>query len=383
MAHVEDRRFTRDRVTGKKKPTGFTGDKPWRVRWRETANGPQKSAHFARKIDAERHLVEVSADLQRGVYVDPTAGLVTFEEYAEGWRSRQVHRASTAAQVESHLRRHVYPTLGARQLSSIRRSDVQGLVRALGDQLAPATVENVYRHVAGVFGAAVADRIIAATPCRDVRLPSREPAKVEPLPLDAVERLADAVPAHLLALVLFAAGTGLRQGECFGLTVDRIDFLRRQVKVDRQADPMGTGGFAPLKTKASYRTVPLPRIVVDVMAAHLARFPAESGGLVFVDNKGRPLRRNRFAEVWARARTVAELPEGATFHALRHFYASLLIRHGESVKVVQARLGHASASETLDTYSHLWPDSEDRTREAVDAVLGAAESLLSPRAVEE
>jgi integrase len=54
---------------------------------------------------------------------------------------------------------------------------------------------------------------------------------------------------------------------------------------------------------------------------------------------------------------------------MRHFYASLLIRHGESVKTVQARLRHASASEMLDTYSHLWPDSDDRTRMAVDSVL--------------
>jgi integrase len=61
-----------------------------------------------------------------------------------------------------------------------------------------------------------------------------------------------------------------------------------------------------------------------------------------------------------------------TFHDLRHYYASLLIQHGESVKVVQKRLGHKSAVETLDTYSHLWPDSEDRTREAVDQVLGRA-----------
>jgi integrase len=44
------------------------------------------------------------------------------------------------------------------------------------------------------------------------------------------------------------------------------------------------------------------------------------------------------------------------------------------VKVVQARLGHATAAETLDTYSHLWPDDEDRTRAAVDAVLGGAVS---------
>jgi integrase len=50
--------------------------------------------------------------------------------------------------------------------------------------------------------------------------------------------------------------------------------------------------------------------------------------------------------------------------------------HGESVKVVQKRLGHATAAETLDTYSHLWPDSEDRTREAIDSVLGIpADSL--------
>jgi hypothetical protein len=39
------------------------------------------------------------------------------------------------------------------------------------------------------------------------------------------------------------------------------------------------------------------------------------------------------------------------------------------VKAVQRRLGHKSAVETLDTYGHLWPDSEDHTREAV-AVLG-------------
>ena len=63
------------------------------------------------------------------------------------------------------------------------------------------------------------------------------------------------------------------------------------------------------------------------------------------------------------------LPDGTGFHAIRHYYASLLIRHGESVKVVQSRLGHASAKETLDTYGHLWPDSDDRTRQAVDLVL--------------
>lgn len=81
--------------------------------------------------------------------------------------------------------------------------------------------------------------------------------------------------------------------------------------------------------------------------------------------------RNRFSEaVWVPAAARVGLPKGTGFHSLRHYYASLLIRHGESVMVVQAWLGHASASETLDTSSYLWPDSEDQTRAAVDSVLG-------------
>ena len=48
----------------------------------------------------------------------------------------------------------------------------------------------------------------------------------------------------------------------------------------------------------------------------------------------------------------------------------LLFDLSESVKVVQSPLGHKNASETLDTYSHLRPDNEDRTRAAVDDVLG-------------
>ncbi len=79
--------------------------------------------------------------------------------------------------------------------------------------------------------------------------------------------------------------------------------------------------------------------------------------------------RSRFGEAWRQAAEDAG-PPGTSYHDLRHCCASLLIDPGDSVKVVQRRLGHASATETLDTYSHLWSDSEDRTRDAVDSVLG-------------
>jgi len=157
-----------------------------------------------------------------------------------------------------------------------------------------------------------------------------------------------------------------------GLTVDRIDFLRRTVKVDRQLVTISRRApfLAPPKTDASDRTIPLPTVVIDALAAHLAAYPPLEDGLVFVNDVGRPIRRTSFGDIWRPAVMAAGAPHGTGFHELRHYYASLLIRHGESVKVVQARLGHKSATETLDTYSHLWPDSDDQTRQAIDAVLG-------------
>jgi integrase len=155
--------------------------------------------------------------------------------------------------------------------------------------------------------------------------------------------------------------------------------------VDRQLInlPGQSPKLAPVKTRASVRTVPLPQTVVAALAEHLAAFPAESTGLVFVGD-GRPLLRSAWSgSVWRPAVTAAGLDHSVTFHALRHYYASLLIRHGESVKTVQARLGHSSAAQTLDVYSHLWPDSDDRTRDAVDAVLGdVADSVRTAAGVQ-
>lgn len=140
--------------------------------------------------------------------------------------------------------------------------------------------------------------------------------------------------------------------------------------------------FGPPKTTASIRQIPLPTIVAEELPLHLAMYPPGLSGLVFTNNHGQALRRSNFGSMWRRATKSASAGD-VVFHHLRHYYASLLIRHGESVKTVQARMGHASATETLDTYAHLWPDSDDRTREAVDSVLrpGApADSLRTDEA---
>jgi integrase len=68
---------------------------------------------------------------------------------------------------------------------------------------------------------------------------------------------------------------------------------------------------------------------------------------------------------------VAGLPEGFRYQDLRHYLASLLIASGAGVKTVRGCLRHAPATTTLNTYSHLWPDKDEPTRAAIDAVLAA------------
>lgn len=356
-----------------KRPNG-----KYRARWREFPTGPQRTRHFDRKADAQQFLDGVRGDIVRGQYIDPASGRLAFRDYAESWRKSQMHRASTAAQCETYLRLHAYPAFGDRPLASIRRSEIQSWVKDRSGVLASGSVELVYRWVSTIFKAAVGDRLIAASPCIGIKLPKRVHGEMVPLDVTAVTALAAAVPVRYHALIVFAAGTGLRQAECFGLTLDRVDFLRRAVRVDRQliAIKNGEAVFGPPKTDASFRTVPLPKNVVDILAIHVRQFPLPAG-LVFANDRAEPIRRSSFGDAWRRAADVAGLPPGSTFHDLRHFYASLLIAHGCSVKTVQRRLGHRSAIETLDTYSHLWPDSDDQTRDAIDLALGPFTTALT------
>jgi integrase len=149
-----------------------------------------------------------------------------------------------------------------------------------------------------------------------------------PLTVREVETLAATVRDKYRALIVFGAGMGLRQGERFGLTVDHVDFLRRQVRVDRQLLGVSAGvpRFGPPKSKAGFRTVPMTQVLGATLAAHLAHCGPGRDGLVFTNTFGNPLRRNTFGDMWHRAADTSGLPPWAIFHYLRHFYASLLIQ---------------------------------------------------------
>jgi integrase len=253
----------------------------WEARWRDPETRKHRSKTFRRREEAKAHGNKMETSKREGTYIDDRAGRIAFEDYAEQWRKAQVHRDSTAAQARTHLGRHVYPRIGQRAVASIRPSEIQALVKSCSADLAPSTVAVIHSWVSGVFKAAVADHLIASSPCAGTKLPTIERPKVVPLAADKVREVVETIDPRFRALVVLGAGTGMRISEALGVTVDRIDFLRREIKVDRQL--VRTAGaaplFGPLKDRKNRpRTIPVGAVVIDALAEQLATYgPAPKG----------------------------------------------------------------------------------------------------------
>jgi integrase len=375
----------RDPGTGERLPSKRHGrGRRWRVRYTDDA-GEKVERLFDRKAAAEVFDAGVRTDVGRGLYVDPAAGQETVASYSKRYREAQIFRGGTDQVVERIFRLHLVPTLGARPIAAVRPTHIQSWVKGL--ELAPATVRLAYAVTAGMFNAAARDRVIGVSPCTRIKLPQLPHTEHVILTPEQVHELAQALPSRVRATVYLGAGCGLRHGEMLGLERKHIDFLRREVSVVQQLTSYaGRKPFiGPLKNRNSRRVVELPQVVAEALAKHLetegthlvnleddtdprltGTRPAE---LLFTSTTNSPIYRASWSHFWRPAAKAVGLPDGTGFHALRHYFATLLIFNGASVKTVQLALGHSSPVITLNTYVGLWPDSLDRTRNLVDAVL--------------
>jgi integrase len=238
--------------------------------------------------------------------------------------------------------------------------------------LRPSTVRKTYHLLGKVLAAAVDAGMIAQSPCQRVPLPKIEREEVRFLTPAEIARLADAIRSRYHALVLAGAYGGLRIGELAGLRRSRVD-LRGTVEVAEIVTEVGGRlRVGPPKTRASRRTVGLPRAVVEELAAHLAT-PAPPDAFVFTAPKGGPLRVIAFrARIWRPATRNAGL-DGLRIHDLRHTAVALWIAAGANPKEVAARAGHTSVSFTLDRYGHLYPESDAALRDRLDAIYSAGQ----------
>jgi integrase len=173
-----------------------------------------------------------------------------------------------------------------------------------------------------------------------------------------------------------AVHTGMRPGEVLALKWDNVDLDCGTLQLNRA---LSDGEFTAPKTARSRRRIMLTAASVKALRAHRKRQLEErmqraglwqDYGLVFPSTVGTPLSHRNVVRSFKALLKRAGLPAGTRLYDLRHTCATLLLSCNIHPKYVQELLGHASISQTLDTYSHVIPGMDGGTASAIEDALG-------------
>jgi integrase len=168
------------------------------------------------------------------------------------------------------------------------------------------------------------------------------------------------MPPYLQVSVLLGALGGLRAAEACGLHPEDVD-LALGVIYPAVPDPARR-----LNTEISRTAVPIPSSLSTELLVHQAQFP---GPAILCDLDGRQIGPWRLEWVFCAAREkVTGLPAGFSYDDLRHFFVSVLIASGADARKVRARLRHSRTRTTPGSCGHLWADTGESTRAALEAV---------------
>jgi integrase len=354
------------------------GGRRYDVVWRDKTLGKQKVKTFVRKKDADIFELEKTREEISGELVVPTQASVTFGAFAgltvidgkvvvgdDGWFGRY----RTQVRAGSYKRR----TDGKNWLAPLIDLPLERVTAALVDDTVTAvgreyprtakytleTIRMILRN-ARLRGHTIDETVLLPPRDGGVRSARYAPAPKTFLTHEQVTALAET--SGYGDLVWFAALTGLRGVELFGLTDEHL--LREEgrivsVRITRDIT----------KSDAGVRTVPLcEKAHEHIVRAMLSR---KQGSLyIFPGVRGGRMNRrwlDRKVRAWAKTAGC-----GATLHALRHTFASWMIEANVNPKTLQALMGHENWSVTMDTYGHLFPTATSDAMQALNTFLAAS-----------
>jgi integrase len=341
------------------------------------------------KRDAQRELRAILTALDSSTYADP--GKITVGQWLAQWLDEAQHAVArkTLERYREIVDRHLIPALGAIPLGKLQPVHVQGyyaqaLTSGRRDGKGGLSAQTV-RHHDRVLNVALKRarslRLISSNPVDDVSRPKVDHREIEVLePDESAALLVAARDTRLFPIVFLTLGTGLRRGEVLGLRWSDVDLERHILTVAQSLEQTRAGlSFKAPKTRRSKRTIALSPSLVEELHGHRAKQAAERpalglrrdpNGLVFTRIDGDPFWPDSVTKAFAKLITKAQVRR-ITFHGLRHTHATDLLRAGVHPKIASERLGHASISITMDTYSHALPGLQEDAAQRIDAALRA------------
>lgn len=395
---------------------GSKDAKRWLAIWIDPA-GKEASKAFAIREAAKTYAGRQEADVDRGAYIDPTAGKELFGPLAQKWLRLCDVGAISRERYESTNRLHIEPTFGHRRAASVKPSETLEWLRALSRSRGASTQAMALFILRGVFDLAVADGIRRDNPAKASIIPTPKPDATE-REAWSVDRLWLVIDAHeppYRPIPIVSAGCGgLRQGEALALAVEDFDFEAGKIRIGRQLIKVRGGKMvAKLPKGGKVRTAPLPAGVARVVQAHLEAYPPRAISLPWMLENGdfaeeehvctllfrwqgdhpsthdQPIRESSYnGLVWKPALAAAGVipeplkgPRGGVLkyeasredgtHALRHWYTTTLLDSGVNLSGIMEFVGHStkSAPITVRVYGHVTEETFEQTRNVIDRTL--------------
>ena len=345
-----------------------------------TAEGPKRRYVTGKtREEVRQKLAGAIADRDGGLVFD--AGNQTVGEYLERWFETSVRgsvRESTYESYRRQVRRYVVPAIGRVKLKSLSAMHVQGMYRSMLNRgLSSRTVQYTHAVLHRALKQAMRWGLVPRNVCEDVNRPQLKTDEIQPLDREQTRKLLQAAKGDRLhALYVVAVTAGLRPGEMLALRWSDVDLEAGTLQINRA---LSDREFATPKTPRSRRKIELSSPARAALRAHHKRQLEErmqkaglwkNHGLVFPSTVGTPLSHRNVVRSFKALLKRAGLPVGTRLYDLRHTCATLLLNGNVHPKYVQKLLGHASISQTLDTYSHVLKGMDGGIGSAMDEALG-------------
>ena len=306
---------------------------------------------------------------------------MTLGEWLEIWLTECAEpsvRPSTFRGYRAYVRDKIAPYLGEKEIRKVTVDDIQNLYRKLkkeggaeGGPLSGASVRRIHGVLHQALKVAADRHLIVKNPTDNVTLPKREPSPRTILNDEQLERFMEAIRQDRRWHDFFylEITTGLRRGELCGLMWSDFDEKKGTLSIRRTLHGKEGGGYyvGDTKTGTGRRIIKLPPSTVQLLTE---RKRAAISQWIFPNpiHPEDPVMPNSGYNRMKKLLAEAGLPR-MRFHDLRHTFATHALTSGVDAKTLSGILGHTQASFTLDTYTHVTGDMQQRASEIVGGFL--------------
>jgi len=340
---------------------------------------PIRKGGFRTKKEASVAAAQVEANIAQGI-----SGIkkdITFAQYFLEWY--QTYKKDVGAiTLNSYQATYNKILIHFKEtpLQKITKRDYQNFLNDLGETNAKDTNRKLNGYIRTCLQEAIDEKLIKNDFTRKITVTGSSGKK-------SSEKFLDYTSSQLLLqdlhknidqgieniMLILALSTGLRFGELIGLCINDLDFKNNRIKVHRQWQYKEGGGFGPLKTEKSERTISIDKLTMKALEKHLIKVKNHSKNvysLVFFEPSSDiyVVSNDRLNDTLRSILKRLNIKPLITVHGLRHTHSSILLYKGISILYVSERLGHSNIDITTSTYAHVLKELRERDSEQTSII---------------